>query len=177
MQHAGYHLCCNPPFAPTRHGMQGLVPFEGHDLATGETSTRGLDALAAAAAGYRQAGARFAKWRAALRVDAGRGFPSERAVELNAQQLAQYAAVCQAAGLVPIVEPEVLIDGAHSAAEFGRVSERVIGATVAQLWRQGVQLEGCLLKPQMIIKVGSSVQRITVPAAPRRLLACVCGWR
>lgn len=78
--------------------MQGLLPFEGHDLATGETSTRGLDTLAAAAAGYRQGGARFAKWRAALRVDASRGFPSERAVELNAQQLAQYAAVCQAAG-------------------------------------------------------------------------------
>jgi hypothetical protein len=78
--------------------LQGLMPFEGHDLATGETSTRGLDTLAAAAAGYRQAGARFAKWRAALRVDAARGFPSDRAVELNAEQLAQYAAVCQAAG-------------------------------------------------------------------------------
>lgn len=80
------------------HDVQGLLPFEGHDLATCETSTRGLDTLAAAAAGYRQGGARFAKWRAALRVDASRGFPSERAVELNAQQLAQYAAVCQAAG-------------------------------------------------------------------------------
>lgn len=131
---------------------EGLLPFEGHDLATGETSTRGLDTLAAAAGGYRQGGARFAKWRAALRVDASRGFPSERAVELNAQQLAQYAAVCQAAGLVPIVEPEVLIDGTHNAAEFGAASERVIGATVAQLWRQGVALEGCLLKPQMVIK-------------------------
>jgi fructose-bisphosphate aldolase class 1 len=60
---------------------------------------------------------------------------------------------CNTAGLVPIVEPEVLIDGTHSAAEFGQVCERVIGATVAQLWRQGVQLEGCLLKPQMIIEV------------------------
>jgi fructose-bisphosphate aldolase class I len=86
------------PTIDTFANLQGLIPFEGHDLATGETSTRGLDSLAAAAAGYRQAGARFAKWRAALRVDAVKGFPSERAVELNAQQLAQYAVVCQAAG-------------------------------------------------------------------------------
>jgi fructose-bisphosphate aldolase class 1 len=64
-----------------------------------------------------------------------------------------YCCLVAIAGLVPIVEPEVLIDGTHSAAEFGQACERMIGATVAQLWRQGVQLEGCLLKPQMIIKV------------------------
>lgn len=86
-------------------------------------------------------------------MDEVRGFPSEAAVEANAQQLASYAAVCQAAGLVPIVEPEVLIDGPHSAAAFGAASERVIGACVTQLWRAGVQLEGCLLKPQMVIPV------------------------
>lgn len=145
--------------------MQGLVPFEGHDLATGETSTRGLDSLAAAAAEYVKAGARFAKWRAALRVDSAKGFPSQAAIELNAQQLGQYAAICQKAGLVPIVEPEVLIDGGHSAAEFGVVSERVISETVVQLWRQGVQLEGCLLKPQMVIKVGARAQ---APGGGRR---------
>eukprot|EP00878_Enallax_costatus_P001823 GHUV01001981.1.p1 GENE.GHUV01001981.1~~GHUV01001981.1.p1 ORF type:complete len:376 (+),score=110.86 GHUV01001981.1:258-1385(+) len=130
---------------------EGLLPFEGHDLATGETSTKGLEALAAAAAEYVKAGARFAKWRAALRINESKGYPSERAVELNAQQLAEYAVICQAAGLVPIVEPEVLIDGPHSMQVFGAVSERVISTTVAQLWRKEVQLEGCLLKPQMVI--------------------------
>jgi fructose-bisphosphate aldolase class I len=74
-------------------------------------------------------------------------------LQIHVDAAAAAAAACWAAGLVPIVEPEVLIDGTHSAAEFGQACERVIGATVAQLWRQGVQLEGCLLKPQMIIKV------------------------
>lgn len=133
------------------------MPLPGHELAGGETTTRGLDNLAAAAARYRAAGARFAKWRAALRVDAARGFPSDVAVATNATQLARYAAVCQAAGLVPIVEPELLMEGNHSAAEFGATSERVIGETIAALWREGVQLEGCLLKPQMIIAVRGAV--------------------
>jgi len=136
--------------------VQGLEPFEGHDPSTGETSTRGLETLAAFAAESAKAGARFAKWRAVLRVDEAKGFPSERAVQLNAQQLADYAAVCQAAGLVPIVEPEILIQGPHSAQVFGGVTERVIGATVAQLWQKNVQLEGCLLKPQMVIPVSTA---------------------
>jgi fructose-bisphosphate aldolase class I len=76
----------------------------------------------------------------------------------------------QFTGLVPIVEPEVLIDGTHSAAEFGQACERVIGATAAQLWRQGVQLEGCLLKPQMIIKV-----RRDPPHPPACGFAGPCG--
>jgi fructose-bisphosphate aldolase class I len=137
----------------TLSGKQGLQPFEGHELATGETSTRGLETLANFAAESAKAGARFAKWRAVLRIDESKGYPSERAVQLNAEQLADYAVVCQAAGLVPIVEPEILIEGPHSAAMFGGVTECVIGATVAQMWQKGVQLEGCLLKPQMVIPV------------------------
>jgi fructose-bisphosphate aldolase class 1 len=133
--------------------VQGLQPFEGHELATGETSTRGLETLANFAAESAKAGARFAKWRAVLRIDESKAYPSKRAVQLNAEQLADYAVVCQAAGLVPIVEPEILIEGPHSAAVFGGVTERVIGATVAQMWQKGVQLEGCLLKPQMVIPV------------------------
>lgn len=78
--------------------MQGLQPFEGHELSTGETSTRGLETLAGFAADSFKAGARFAKWRAVLRVDQGKGYPSEQAVQLNAQQLADYAAICLAAG-------------------------------------------------------------------------------
>lgn len=80
-------------------------------------------------------------------------------MQLNAEQLAQYAAVCQAARLVPIVEPEILIEGPHSAAVFGGVTERVIGATMAQMWQKGVQLEGCLLKPQMVIPVSAPAGR------------------
>lgn len=124
----------------------GLVPLEG---CPGETSTRGMDSLAAACKEYAAAGARFTKWRSALKV--GAGCPSERCIEVNAQQLAEQAAICQAAGLVPIVEPELLIDGEHDQAAFAAASERVISACVAQLWRQGVLLEGMLLKPQMIL--------------------------
>jgi hypothetical protein len=144
-----------PPLAPCVH-TQGLQPCEGHELATGETTTKGLETLAAFAADSVKAGARFAKWRAVLRIDESKGFPSEQAVQLNAQQLAEYAAVCQAAGLVPVVEPEILIEGPHSAEVFGAVTERVVGATVAQMWQKGVQLEGCLLKPQMVIPVRGS---------------------
>ncbi|PSC75875.1 fructose-1,6-bisphosphate aldolase [Micractinium conductrix] len=127
---------------------EGLVPLEG---CPGETSTRGLDTLAAACAEYKAAGARFTKWRSALAVNPAAGLPSDRAVEINAEQLAQQAAVIQAAGLVPIVEPELLIDGSHDAAAFAAASERVISRCVAQLWQKNVLLEGVLLKPQMII--------------------------
>ncbi|PRW44409.1 fructose-1,6-bisphosphate aldolase [Chlorella sorokiniana] len=125
---------------------EGLVPLEG---CPGETSTRGLEGLAAACAEYASAGARFAKWRAALKV--GGGCPSEKAIEENAAQLAEYAAICQAQGLVPIVEPELLIDGDHSLAQFADASTRVISRCVAHLWQKNVVLEATLLKPQMCI--------------------------
>lgn len=125
---------------------EGLVPLEGRP---GETSTRGLEGLEAACRQYAADGARFAKWRAALKVGAGR--PSERAIELNAQQLAEYAAVCQACGMVPIVEPELLIDGDHDTAAFAHASARAISRCVAHLWQKGVVLEATLLKPQMIL--------------------------
>lgn len=127
---------------------EGLVPLEG---CPEETSTRGLDTLAAACKEYAAAGARFTKWRAALKVGGGAGLPSERCIEVNAAQLAEQAAICQAAGLVPIVEPELLIDGDHDQAAFAAASERVISRCVAHLWQKNVLLEGCLLKPQMII--------------------------
>ncbi|GBF90781.1 fructose-1,6-bisphosphate aldolase [Raphidocelis subcapitata] len=128
---------------------EGLVPLEGGE--EGETSTRGLETLEAACRQYVAQGARFAKWRAALRVEEGR-CPSDLAVKVNAEQLAEYAAICQAAGLVPIVEPELLIDGPHSAETFAAASEKAIAACVAALWRRGVALEACLLKPQMVVQ-------------------------
>eukprot|EP00877_Chromochloris_zofingiensis_P013601 jgi/Chrzof1/8495/Cz03g13070.t1_FBA1[v5.2] len=126
---------------------QGLVPLEDNSV---ETYTRGLDSLAADCKAFVNAGAKFAKWRAALKVMEG-SLPTEKAMTINAEELAQYASICQAAGLVPIVEPEVLIDGPHGSAVFAEVSERVISQCVAKLWQHNVLLEGCLLKPQMII--------------------------
>ncbi|GIM01270.1 hypothetical protein Vretimale_6050 [Volvox reticuliferus] len=126
---------------------EGLAPLPGGG--DGETYTKGLEGLEAACREYASAGAKFAKWRATLKVTDS--LPSDLAVERNAEDLARYAKVCQECGLVPVVEPEILIDGAHSQARFGVVTERVLGATVAALWRHGVALEGCLLKPQMVI--------------------------
>lgn len=125
---------------------EGLTPLPGCGP-TGETRTKGLDGLDAVCAEYRSAGARFAKWRAALHVH-----PSQRAVEVNASELAQQAAICQAHGLVPIVEPELLIDGDHSIDDFEVASLRILTETIATLWRQpGISLEATLLKPQMIV--------------------------
>mmetsp|Transcript_12968 Transcript_12968/g.22897 ORF Transcript_12968/g.22897 Transcript_12968/m.22897 type:complete len:358 (-) Transcript_12968:780-1853(-) len=126
---------------------EGLQPLAGG--LEGETWTKGLDTLADAAKEYAQAGAQFAKWRATIKIQ--EGGPSEGAILRNAEDLATYAAISQAAGLVPIVEPEILIDGVHDIARFQQVTERVIAETVTQMWRKGVLLEGSLLKPQMVL--------------------------
>lgn len=128
--------------------LQGLSPL---GTCEGETSTKGLDTLADSCAAYVAQGASFAKWRAALRIDTARGCPSAQAIEVNASQLARYASICQAQGLVPIVEPEILIDGAHDIRTFCDVTQRVVSECVRHLWKEGVQLEACLLKPQMAI--------------------------
>ncbi|KAL0051092.1 hypothetical protein WJX82_001747 [Trebouxia sp. C0006] len=100
---------------------EGLVPFEGHE---GETVTRGLEHLEANCQQYYRQGARFAKWRAALKVSDK--LPSKDAIEQNAQQLAEYAVICQSCGLVPIVEPELLIDGDHTLERFAAASEEMV---------------------------------------------------
>ncbi|KAL6751332.1 fructose-bisphosphate aldolase [Haematococcus lacustris] len=127
---------------------EGLEPLPGG--LPGETHTLGLAALAASAARYAAAGAEFAKWRATLRIQAGG--PSEAAVARNADELAEYAAVTQAAGLVPVVEPEILIEGNHDIGRAGEVCQQVLSATVAAMWRKGVLLDGALLKPQMVLQ-------------------------
>jgi len=126
---------------------EGLVPLEGG--LEGETWTKGLENLAAAAREYKAQGAEFAKWRATIKVQ--QGGPSDKAIERNAEDLASYAAICQVSGLVPIVEPEILIDGHHDIGRFQAVTERVIAETFTHMWRKGVHLEGALLKPQMVI--------------------------
>jgi fructose-bisphosphate aldolase class I len=118
-------------------------------LADGETVTEGLDGLRARLEEYRGLGARFAKWRATYAVGAGR--PSEYAVWTNAHALARYAALCQEAGLVPIVEPEVLMDGEHSIEQSAKASGRVLQAVYTELHDQRVDLAATLLKPNMVL--------------------------
>src|ERR1035437_8628997 len=120
----------------------GAKDMAGHP---GEKITEGLDGLRDRLAEYFQMGARFAKWRAVIAV--GQGIPSRAAIEANAQALARYAALCQEAGLVPVVEPEVLMDGEHTLERCGEVTEEVQRTVFSQLYTQGVMLEGMILKP------------------------------
>ncbi len=124
----------------------GAKPLAGHP---GETVTEGLDGLRERLAEYAGLGARFAKWRAV--IDIAPGLPTEGAVVANAHALARYAALCQEAGLVPIVEPEVLMDGDHDLDRCEAVTGQVLRAVFHSLQRQGVSLEGMLLKPNMVI--------------------------
>jgi fructose-bisphosphate aldolase class I len=113
----------------------------------GEKVTEGLDALPARVQEYARLGARFAKWRAVIAIDTG--IPSEGCIDANAHALARYAAICQQAGLVPIVEPEVLMDGSHNLQQCLEVTGRVLHAVFNQLDVQRILLEGMILKPNM----------------------------
>jgi fructose-bisphosphate aldolase class I len=124
---------------------KGVVPIPGTD---GETATQGLDGLADRCKHFYNLGFRFTKWRAVLKI--GEGCPSVQAAAENAFTLARYAAICQANGLVPIVEPEVLADGTHSLDECAVKSQRVFAEVVRELHAQGILFEGMLLKPNMI---------------------------
>jgi fructose-bisphosphate aldolase class I len=124
----------------------GAKDLAGH---TGEKITEGLDGLRERLAEYSQMGARFAKWRAVIVL--GEGIPSRGCVEANAHALARYAALCQEVGLVPVVEPEVLMDGDHTLARCAQITEEVLRAVFEQLYLQQVILEGMLLKPNMVL--------------------------
>jgi fructose-bisphosphate aldolase class I len=115
----------------------------------GEKITEGLDGLRERLAEYFQMGARFAKWRAVISI--GDGLPSRSCLEANAHTLARYAALCQEAGLVPIVEPEVLMDGAHTLEQCRKVTEETLRNVFVQLNCQRVLLEGMILKPNMVL--------------------------
>ena len=127
----------------------GLIPLCGGG--PGEKWCRGLDQLAERCAGYYEQGARFAKWRTALQINVEEGCPTDLAIEVAAQDLARYARICQENGLVPIVEPEILIDGTHDITTTARVQERVLTTVYAKLQDNGVLLEGSLLKPSMTV--------------------------
>src|SRR5438093_3404668 len=118
-------------------------------LARGETITEGLDGLRDRLEEYRDLGARFAKWRAVISI--GNGIPSEYCIWTNAHALARYAALSQEAGLGPIVEPEVLMDGDHTIERSFEVTSRTLHAVFTELRDQRVQPEGMLLKPNMVL--------------------------
>ena len=124
----------------------GAKEMAGH---AGEKITEGLDGLRERLVEYAQMGARFAKWRAVIAL--GEGIPSRACIGANAHALARYAALCQEAGLVPIVEPEVLMEGAHTLERCGEVTEQVLRTVFDQLCIQGVMLEGMILKPNMVL--------------------------
>jgi fructose-bisphosphate aldolase class I len=128
----------------------------------GETVTEGLDGLRDRLQEYRALGARFAKWRAVIRVSDH--LPSDTCVEVNAHGLGRYAALCQEQGLVPIVEPEVLMDGTHSLARAEEVTARVLERVFHALYAQRVSLEGMLLKPNMVVPGKESSERASVAA-------------
>ncbi len=114
-----------------------------------ETITQGLDNLAERLASYKEMGARFAKWRAVLNISAST--PSPLAIRANAQALARYAAICQNQGIVPIVEPELLMDGDHTLERCAEATEKTLQAVFSALNKYGVILEGMILKPGMVI--------------------------
>jgi len=138
-------------------------------LCPGETVTEGLDGLAARCAEYVKLGARFAKWRAVITI--GRDIPSTACVSANAHALARYAAICQATGLVPIVEPEVLMDGDHTIDRCEEVTEWTLNAVFDSLYNQRVKLEEIVLKPSMVISGKSCKSQAGVAEVAGRTIA------
>jgi fructose-bisphosphate aldolase, class I len=124
----------------------GAKPLAGYP---NETITEGLDGLRERLAEYHKLGARFAKWRAV--IDIGNGFPTQFAIDANAHALARYAALCQEANIVPIVEPEVLMDGAHTLERCEEVTTATLKSVFEQLYSHRIHLEGIILKPNMVI--------------------------
>jgi fructose-bisphosphate aldolase class I len=146
----------------------GAKDMAGH---SGERITEGLDGLRDRLVEYTQMGARFAKWRAVIAV--GDGIPSRGCIEANAQALARYAALCQEAGLVPVVEPEVLMDGEHTLERCREVTEEVLRTVFDQLYTQRVTLEGMILKPNMVLPGLTCPKQETVDEVADATVRCL----
>jgi fructose-bisphosphate aldolase class I len=141
-------------------------------LHPGDKVTEGLDGLRDRLAEYRQLGARFAKWRAVIEIDE-RELPSAFGIRANAHALARYAALCQDAGLVPIVEPEVLMDGAHGIERCEVVTAQVLETVFAELDAHRVLFEGMLLKPNMVIAGKKCSRQASVQEVAETTLRCL----
>jgi fructose-bisphosphate aldolase, class I len=156
---------------------QGIIPGIKVDLGAkplalseGETVTEGLDGLRERLAEYRGLGARFAKWRATYSISDA--LPSADCIDVNAHALARYAALCQEADIVPIVEPEVLMDGDHTIERSFQVTSDVLDALYEALYVQRVRLEGTLLKPNMVLSGYGSSQQATVEEVAEATVRC-----
>jgi fructose-bisphosphate aldolase, class I len=139
-------------------------------LAEGETITEGLDGLRERLAEYRELGARFAKWRAVITI--GQEIPSEYCIWTNAHALARYAALCQESGLVPIVEPEVLMDGDHTIDRSFHVTSHTLHAVFTELRDQRIHPEGILLKPNMVLPGYESSDPVSDEEIARQTVQC-----
>jgi len=135
-----------------------------------EKITEGLDGLRERISEYRGLGARFAKWRAVIEI--GDGIPSDLCIETNAHALARYAALCVEGGLVPIVEPEVLMDGSHSIERCYEATERTLRAVFRCLYEQRVPLEQTLLKPNMVLSGQNCPKQASVREVAEQTLRC-----
>jgi len=146
----------------------GAKDMAGHP---GEKITEGLDGLRGRLDAYKDMGARFAKWRAVITI--GDGIPSRGCIEANAHALARYASLCQEAGLVPIVEPEVLMDGDHTLKRCREVTEEVLRTAFVQLAAQRVLFEGMLLKPNMVLPGLSCPDQATADEVADATVQCL----
>ena len=137
----------------------------------GEVVTEGLDGLRGRLKEYKELGAKFAKWRAVITI--GDGIPTDTCLQLNAHALARYAALCQEAVIVPIVEPEVLLDGNHTIERCQDVSEETLRITFWHLMEQRVHLEGMILKPSMVVSGKDNPRQAGVEEVAERTLRCL----
>ncbi len=146
----------------------GAKDLAGHP---GEKVTEGLDGLRERFADYAKLGARFAKWRAVYQITDT--LPSPACIAVNAHALARYAALAQEAGIVPIVEPEVLMDGSHTIERCDEVTETVLRSVYGELAIQNVSLEGSLLKPNMVLSGKDCAEQASVDEVARRTVRCL----
>jgi fructose-bisphosphate aldolase class I len=137
----------------------------------GEVVTEGLDGLRVRLKEYKELGAKFAKWRAVITI--GDGIPTYTCLQVNAHALARYAALCQEAGIVPIVEPEVLLDGNHTIERSQEVTEKTLEITFTELFLQRVRLEGMILKPSMVVSGKDNPRQAGVEEVAERTIQCL----
>ena len=163
-----------PQFLTDKNIIPGIKVDSGAKnfaLHSNEKITEGLDGLRDRLEKYYQLGARFAKWRAVITI--GDGIPSDACIHANAHSLARYAALCQEAGLVPIVEPEVLMDGKHTIGDCHKVSKKTLHHVFEELDNQEIYLEGIVLKPNMIVSGIDCVEQASIKEVAQRTVECL----
>ena len=161
-----------PEYLTSKDILPGIKVDQGlEDFGSNEKITKGLDGLSERLGKYYALGARFAKWRAVITI--GNNIPSDNCIMKNAEILAKYAQKCQQANLVPIVEPEVLMDGAHTVDESFDVTSRALNATFDQLVEHNVNLQGIVLKPNMILSGYECSYQANIEEVAEKTMNCL----